>query len=91
MRRSRKLCQRESNSDNVFLVDEGREDQNNTKSGPSSSLVFQGIGTRIAKKPFIFVIYQEEGGVRPPVPHSGFMHEINTADTVQLSLFMEMN
>ena len=61
MRRSRKLCQRESNSDNVFLVDEGREDQNSTKSGPSSSLDFQGIRTRIAKKPFILVIFQEEG------------------------------
>ena len=33
---SRKFCQRGSNSDNVFffLVDQGREDQNITKSGP---------------------------------------------------------
>ena len=35
MRRSRKLCQRRSNSGRVFLVDKGREDPNTTKSGPS--------------------------------------------------------
>ena len=40
MRGSRKFCQRGSNSANVcflFLVDDGREDPNNTKSGPSSA------------------------------------------------------
>ena len=37
MRGSRTFCQMESNFDNVFiLVDEGREDQNRTISGPSS-------------------------------------------------------
>ena len=39
MRGSRNLCQRGSNSDNVyfsfFLVDEGRDDHNTTKSGLS--------------------------------------------------------
>ena len=35
MRGSRKFCQRGSNFDNVFLVDEGREDQNTTISGVS--------------------------------------------------------
>ena len=41
MHGSRELCQRGSNFDNVFclfvLVDEGREDQNTTLSGPSSA------------------------------------------------------
>ena len=32
-----KFCQRGSNSDNLFLVDEGREDPNTTKTGPSSA------------------------------------------------------
>ena len=31
------FCQRGSNFDNVFLVDEGREDPNTTISGPSSA------------------------------------------------------
>ena len=35
MRGSRKVCQRGSNFDNFF--DEGREDQNSTKSDPSSA------------------------------------------------------
>ena len=80
MRGFRKFFIRGSNS-NVFcffLVDEGREDQNNTKGVPSSasqlfrwradggptlnaSLVFQGIQTSIAKKPYIFVIFQGGG------------------------------
>ena len=34
---SRKFCQRESNFDNVFLVDEGRENPSATISGPSSA------------------------------------------------------
>ena len=38
MRGSRKLCQRGSNSENAFLVDEGmRDDQNITTSGPLSA------------------------------------------------------
>ena len=32
-------------------------------------MVLQGIRTNIAKKPYIFVIF--ERGSRPPVPHSG--------------------
>ena len=36
MRGSRKFCQRGSNFD-VFLVDDGRDDPNTTKSGPSSA------------------------------------------------------
>ena len=34
MRGSRKFCQRGSNFEAFFLVDEGREDPNTTKSGP---------------------------------------------------------
>ena len=37
MRGSKKICQRGSNFDNVFLVDEGREDPSTTISGPSSA------------------------------------------------------
>ena len=37
MRGPTKFCQRGSNSDNVFLVDKGREDHNSTKSGTSSA------------------------------------------------------
>ena len=40
MRGSKNFCQRGSNFDNVFccfLVDERRDDQNTTKSGPSSA------------------------------------------------------
>ena len=69
----------------LFLIDEGRENQNTTKSSPSTiviemafrwraddgptlnaGLVFHGIWTSNAKKPYIFVIFQ--GGHRPPVP-----------------------
>ena len=38
MRVSRKFSQRGSNSDNVFLADERRDDPKSTKSGPSSAL-----------------------------------------------------
>ena len=38
MRGSRQFCQWGSNSDNVFLVDEGRDDPNTTISEPSSAL-----------------------------------------------------
>ena len=58
-----------------ILVDEGREDPNTTISGPSSAgqwnaniecwlgsfVVLQGIRASIAKKPYIFVIFQGEG------------------------------
>ena len=37
MRGSRKFCQRGSNFDNIFLIDEGREDLNTTISRPSSA------------------------------------------------------
>ena len=37
MRGSRKFCQRGSNYDKFFLVNEGREDPNTTNSGPSSA------------------------------------------------------
>ena len=86
MRGSRKLCQRGSNSNNVFFVfDEGKEDPNITTSRPSSAFKwcfaggpmmaqhkcwlcdFQGIQTSIAKKPYIFVIFQVEGS-GPPAP-----------------------
>ena len=31
-------------------------------------MLFQGIGTRIDMKPYIFVIFQGGGGVGPPAP-----------------------
>ena len=37
--------------------------------------MFQGICTSIAKKPYIFVIFQGGGGSGPPVPTFGSMHE----------------
>ena len=37
MRGSRQFCQRESNFDTFFLVDDGRKDPNTTISGPSSA------------------------------------------------------
>ena len=36
-------------------------------------MIFQGIRTSIAKKPYICVIFQ--GGSGPPVPPSGSAHE----------------
>ena len=96
MHRSRKFHQRGSNSDSAssfFVVDEGIDDQNTTKSraiivspakrhlnGVSlagrwrpinecwlgSFVIFQGIRTSIAKKPYIFVIFQ--GGLDPYSP-----------------------
>ena len=95
MRGSRKFFQRGSNFDYVFdvvfLVDEGREDPNTTKSGPSlarqrnaislagqswpniecwlgSFVVLQEIRASIAKKNYIFVIFQ--GGGPDPLPPS---------------------
>ena len=38
-----------------------------------SFMIFQGIQTSVAKKPYIFVIFQE--GVQTPVPPSGSAHE----------------
>ena len=37
-------------------------------------MIFQGIRTSIAKKPYIFVIFQ--GGVEPPVLPSGSAHDM---------------
>ena len=78
-----------------FKADQGREDQNITKSRPlmvcrerplndlslagfrwraddgptlNAGLVFQGIQTSIAKKPYTFVIFQGWGSPDPPVP-----------------------
>ena len=59
-----------------FLVDEGREDLSTTirwraDGGPTLNaglvaVLFQGIKTCIARKHYIFVIFQ--GGSRPPAP-----------------------
>ena len=76
---SRKFCQRGSNFDNFFsffLVDEGWDDPNTTISGPSSAhqrngsvaLLFLRDLDQIAKRPYIFVIFQGGGGSGPPVP-----------------------
>ena len=77
----------------TFLVEEGTEDPNTTKSGPLSAhqqnailmvfrwrandgptlnaglidVILQRIRTRIAKKPYIFVIFQGGGSWSPPV------------------------
>ena len=80
---SRKFCQRGSNSDNVFLVVQGGEDQNITISGPFSALnagfVFQHIRTSIAKKPFIFAIFQ--GGSDPLSPLLSTIMQLNDRAT----------
>ena len=90
MRGSRKFCQRESNSDNVFFYFfyEGSQDPNSTKRGPSSAhrvslagrcwpnieywlgifVIFQEIWTSIAKKHYIFVIFQGWGSGPPASP-----------------------
>ena len=63
----------------LFLLDEKGEDSNTTKIGSSlarqrnaneigSFVVFREIRTSIAKKPYIFVIFE---GVRTPCPPSG--------------------
>ena len=39
-------------------------------------MIFQGIRTSIAKKPYIFVIFQGGGGVEPPVLPSGSAHDM---------------
>ena len=76
MRGSRKFCQRGSNSNNDFLLDERREDPNTTiadhrrpaDDGPSlnasfgSFVIFQGIRAGISKKPYRFVIFSGGGG-----------------------------
>ena len=95
MRGSRKLCQRGSNSDNVFFffLMRGKRIQISLQAGhhrrlngvslagrwwPNiecwlcSFVIFQGIQTSIAKKPYIFVIFQVEGS-GPPAP-SGSAH-----------------
>ena len=82
MRGSRKLCHRGSNSDNVFLVDEGRRgDPYNTKSGPSSGngamIARQGVlasskgsGPALLKK--LYFCDFQEGSMPPP---SGSTHD----------------
>ena len=40
-------------------------------------MIFQGIGTSFAKKPYIFVIFRGVGGGGgPPVLHSGSAHDM---------------
>ena len=39
-----------------------------------SFVIFQGIWTNIANKPYIFVIFQGVGGSGSPVHHSGSAH-----------------
>ena len=108
MRGSRKFCQCGLTMTTFTLVDEGREDPNITKRGPSSACqrtaiemafhwraddgcfgsfeIFQGIRTSIAKKPYIFVIFQEGGpDPLPPTP-AGSTHDIHTELTLQLPL-----
>ena len=75
---SRKIFQRGSKFDYVFfLVDEGRDDPKTTINGPScwlgSFVVLQGIQASIARKSYIFVIFQGEG---PDLlfPISGSVH-----------------
>ena len=57
-----------------FSVGQGREDQNTTKSRPLSALnaglVFQGTRTSIAKKPYVFVIFQGGPDTLPPPPRA---------------------
>ena len=69
----------------TFLVDEGRKDKKiafrlRAGGGPTlnASLVFQGIPTSIAKKPYIFVIFQG-GGSGPPALPSGSAHAYSKA------------
>ena len=40
-----------------------------------SFVIFQGFRTSIAKKPYIFAIFQGGGGSGPPVPSSGSTHK----------------
>ena len=37
-------------------------------------MIFKGILTSIAKKPYIFVIFSGGGGSGPPAPPSGSVH-----------------
>ena len=53
MRGPRKFCQRGSNSDNVFLVDERRMDPNTNNSGPSSARQRNAIKWHFAGGPMI--------------------------------------
>ena len=73
MRRFRKLCQRGSNFDNILsLVDEGRENQNTTISGPTlnadfngSFLIFRGSGPVLLRNPK----FCDFSGVQTHCPH----------------------
>ena len=81
MRGSRKFCQKDSNFDSVFFC--WLEDQNttmrrfgwrNTECWLWGIVIFQGIWSSIAKKSYIFVIFQAVGvGSRHPAP-SGSTH-----------------
>ena len=53
MHGSRKFCQRGSNFDKVFLVDEGREDPSTTIRGPSSARQRNAIRWRFAGVPMM--------------------------------------
>ena len=92
MRRSRKFCQRGSNSDRVFLTRRnriqitlklghhrpaGKRHLNgillacpwwlNIECWLGSFVIFKGIRTSIAKRPYIFVIFQGGGGGPDPL------------------------
>ena len=54
---SSKFCQRGSNFDNNFLVDDGREDPSTTLSGPSSARQRNAIKWRFAGVPMIGPIF----------------------------------
>ena len=83
---SRKFCPRGCKFDNVFfLVHKGKKDSNtaNKWDGPLSArqrnaiysfVIFQGIRTSIATKPYIFVNFQGGGGP-DPYPSSGSAHD----------------
>ena len=75
-----------------YLVDERWDDPYTTISGPSSARQRNTI--RIAKKPYIFVIFQGVGGSGPPVPpldphiSAGPLYHITTCfwDVIRLSI-----
>ena len=53
------------------------DDSPTLNAGLVSFMIFQGIQTSIAKKPYIFVIFHGGGrGSRSPVPLSGSAHRI---------------
>ena len=46
------------------------------------TVIFQGIWTSFANKPYIFEIFQGGGGFRPPVPPSGSAHDLAAYNNV---------